>query len=80
MSGQIPSPGPQPNCRNAPTEGKLVIPAAEMAAKIRAAADARAQPDFVIIARTDARAVEGLEQALEPGRLAHQQLRRRDLR
>ena len=45
-------------------EGKLVIPAAEMVAKIRAAADARAQPDFVIIARTDARAVEGLEQAL----------------
>jgi 2,3-dimethylmalate lyase len=50
-------------------EGKLVIPAAEMAAKIRAAADARAQPDFVIIARTDARAVEGLEQALERARL-----------
>ena len=49
-------------------EGKLVIPAAEMAAKIRAAADARAQPDFVIIARTDARAVEGLEQALERAR------------
>ncbi len=50
-------------------EGKLVIPAAEMAAKIRAAVDARAQPDFVIIARTDARAVEGLEQALERARL-----------
>ena len=50
-------------------EGKLVIPAAEMAAKIRAAADARAQPDFVIIARTDARAVEGLEQALERARM-----------
>ena len=49
-------------------EGKLVTPAAEMAAKIRAAADARAQSDFVIIARTDARAVEGLEQALERGR------------
>ena len=50
-------------------EGKLVIQAAEMAAKIRAAADARAQPDFVIIARTDARAVEGLDQALERARL-----------
>ena len=50
-------------------EGKLVIPADEMAAKIRAAADARAQPDFVIIARTDARAVEGLDQALERARL-----------
>ena len=43
-------------------EGKLVIPAGEMAQKIRAAVDARTRPDFVIIARTDARAVEGLEQ------------------
>ena len=42
-------------------EGKLVIPAPEMAAKVRAAVEARAQPEFVIIARTDARAVEGLE-------------------
>ncbi len=50
-------------------EGKLVIPAAEMAAKIRAAADARTQPDFVIIARTDARAVEGLERAVERARI-----------
>jgi 2,3-dimethylmalate lyase len=49
-------------------EGKQVIPAAEMAAKVRAAAEARAQPDFVIIARTDARAVEGLEPAIERGR------------
>jgi 2,3-dimethylmalate lyase len=49
-------------------EGKLVIPAAEMAAKIRAAADARSRPDFVIIARTDARAVEGLPRALERAR------------
>jgi 2-methylisocitrate lyase-like PEP mutase family enzyme len=50
-------------------EGKLVIPAQEMAAKIRAAVEARAQPEFVIIARTDARAVEGLERALERARL-----------
>jgi 2,3-dimethylmalate lyase len=50
-------------------EGKQVIPAAEMAEKIRAAADARARPEFVIIARTDARAVEGLERALERARL-----------
>ncbi len=49
-------------------EGKQVIPAAEMAGKVRAAADARAQPDFVIIARTDARAVEGLRPAIERGR------------
>jgi 2,3-dimethylmalate lyase len=50
-------------------EGKLVIPAAEMAAKIRAATEARTNPDFVIIARTDARAVEGFEQALARARL-----------
>jgi 2-methylisocitrate lyase-like PEP mutase family enzyme len=50
-------------------EGKLVISAQEMAAKVRAAVEARAQPEFVIIARTDARAVEGLEQALERARL-----------
>jgi hypothetical protein len=41
-------------------DGKLVIPAEEMAAKVRAAAEARTRPEFVIIARTDARAVEGL--------------------
>ena len=49
-------------------DGKLVIPADEMAAKIRAATEARADPDFVIIARTDARAVEGFEQALARAR------------
>ncbi len=50
-------------------EGKQVIPAGEMAQKIRAAADARAQPEFMIIARTDARAVEGLAAALDRARL-----------
>jgi 2,3-dimethylmalate lyase len=50
-------------------EGKLVIPAEEMAEKVRAAVDARAQPDFVIIARTDARAPEGLERALHRARM-----------
>jgi 2,3-dimethylmalate lyase len=50
-------------------EGKLVIPAEEMAEKVRAAVEARTQPDFVIIARTDARAVEGLERALRRGRM-----------
>jgi 2-methylisocitrate lyase-like PEP mutase family enzyme len=40
-----------------------------MAQKIRAAVAARARPDFVIIARTDARAVEGLEQALDRARM-----------
>jgi carboxyvinyl-carboxyphosphonate phosphorylmutase len=45
--------------------GKQVIPAAEMAQKLRAAVDARRDPDLLIIARTDARAVNGLEDALE---------------
>jgi len=50
-------------------DGKLVIPADEMAAKIRAATEARASPDFVIIARTDARAVEGFERSLARARM-----------
>jgi 2,3-dimethylmalate lyase len=49
-------------------EGKQVIGADEMAQKIRAAVDARTDPDFVIIARTDARAVEGLDSALDRAR------------
>jgi 2,3-dimethylmalate lyase len=49
-------------------EGKQVIPAAEMEAKIRAAVAARRSPDFVIIARTDARAIEGIDKAIERAR------------
>jgi len=49
-------------------DGKQVIPAAEMAEKIRAAAEARTRPELVIIARTDARAVEGLERAIDRAR------------
>jgi 2,3-dimethylmalate lyase len=49
-------------------EGKQVVPAAEMAAKIEAAVAARRSPDFLIIARTDARAVEGLDAALRRAR------------
>jgi 2,3-dimethylmalate lyase len=49
-------------------EGKRVVPAREMAAKVSAAVAARRSPEFLIIARTDARAVEGLESALERGR------------
>jgi 2-methylisocitrate lyase-like PEP mutase family enzyme len=45
--------------------GKAVIDAGEMVGKVKAAADARASRDFLIIARTDARAVTGLEDALE---------------
>lgn len=47
--------------------GKRVIPTAEMVAKIKAACAARHAADFLIIARTDAIAVEGLEAALERG-------------
>ena len=50
-------------------DGKLVIPAEEMAAKVQAAVEARSQPEFVIIARTDARAVEGLDRALARARM-----------
>ena len=50
-------------------EGKQLIPATEMAQKIRAAIDARNSSDFAIIARTDARAVEGLDRALERAHL-----------
>ena len=45
--------------------GKQLIPAHEMVAKLHAATDARRDSDFVLIARTDALAVEGLEPALE---------------
>lgn len=45
--------------------GKQVIPADEMLIKLRAALEARADADFVIIARTDARAIEGLEAAID---------------
>jgi carboxyvinyl-carboxyphosphonate phosphorylmutase len=47
------------------TEGKQLIPKAEMVQKIKAAVDTRQDPDFVLIARTDAIAVTGLEDALE---------------
>ncbi len=45
--------------------GKQLVPAEEMIAKIKAAIDARTDPDFMIIARTDAIAVEGFDAALE---------------
>jgi len=45
--------------------GKQLVPVEEMVAKIRAALDARSDADFVLIARTDAVAVEGFEPALE---------------
>src|SRR3954452_20459594 len=47
--------------------GKDVIPADQMVAKIKAAVGARRSKDFFIIARTDARAVHGLDEALRRG-------------
>lgn len=45
-------------------DGKEIVPLAEYVAKIRAAAAARKDPDFIIIARTDANAVTGLDDAI----------------
>jgi 2-methylisocitrate lyase-like PEP mutase family enzyme len=46
-------------------DGKALVPVAEMQGKLRAALDARASTDTLILARTDAIAVEGLDRALE---------------
>ncbi|HYK15484.1 MAG TPA: oxaloacetate decarboxylase [Burkholderiales bacterium] len=46
-------------------EGKQLVTKAEMVGKIKAAVDTRRDQDMVIIARTDARAVEGLQAALD---------------
>ena len=46
------------------TPGRVVIPAEDMVAKIRVAVEARASPDFLVIARTDARTSLGLDEAL----------------
>jgi methylisocitrate lyase len=45
--------------------GKEIVAREEMVDRIKAAADARADPDFVIMARTDALAVEGLQAAVD---------------
>jgi methylisocitrate lyase len=45
--------------------GKAIVPKEEMVDRIKASVDARADKDFVIMARTDAIAVEGLEPAIE---------------
>ncbi|MBS7825137.1 methylisocitrate lyase [Wohlfahrtiimonas chitiniclastica] len=44
---------------------KEIVSTSEMVDRIKAAVDAKTDPDFVIIARTDALAVEGLEKTLE---------------
>lgn len=49
-------------------DGKEVIPTAHMSTKILAAVESKRDPDFLIIARTDARGVEGLQGAIERAR------------
>lgn len=48
--------------------GRQVVPAEEMVNKIKAAVAARKDEDFVIIARTDARTVHGIEEAIKRGK------------
>ncbi|HEX8874979.1 MAG TPA: methylisocitrate lyase, partial [Nitrosospira sp.] len=45
--------------------GKALVSKAEMVDRIKAAVDARTDPDFVVMARTDALAVEGLQSAID---------------
>jgi methylisocitrate lyase len=52
----------QKRCGHRP--GKEVVPTAEMIDRIKAAVDARTDPGFVIMARTDAAAVEGIDAAI----------------
>lgn len=49
-------------------DGKSVVPVDEIVGKLKAAVDARVDPDLMILARTDSRAVEGFEAALDRAR------------
>jgi len=51
------------------TPGRRVIPAEEMVLKIKVAAEARRDPNFLIVARTDSRTTLGLEEAIRRGRM-----------
>jgi len=51
------------------TPGRSVIPAEDMVLKIKVAVDARRDPNFLIVARTDARTGLGLEEAIRRGRM-----------
>ena len=53
----------QKRCGHRP--GKEVVPKEEMVDRVKAAVDARTDPAFVIMARTDAAAVEGIDSAIE---------------
>lgn len=46
-------------------DGKTITPSEEMVRRIKGAVDARRDPDFLLMARTDARSVEGLDAAIE---------------
>lgn len=52
--------------------GKAVVPVGEWLAKIKAALDARTDPDFVVMARTDALAVNGIDDAILRAQLARE--------
>jgi len=52
--------------------GKAVVPVAEFVAKLKAALDARTDPDLVIAARTDALAVHGIDAAIERMQIARE--------
>jgi methylisocitrate lyase len=49
-------------------QGKEVVPQEEYTEKLSAAIDARESKDFIIVARTDARATEGLDEAIQRGK------------
>jgi len=51
------------------TPGRRVIPAEDMVEKLRVAVESRRSPEFLIVARTDARTALGLEEAIRRGRL-----------
>jgi len=53
----------QKRCGHRP--GKAIVSQAEMVDRVKAAVDAKTDPDFVIMARTDALAVEGMESAID---------------
>ena len=46
-------------------DGKSLVPQAEMEQKLRAASDAKSDSSFIVMARTDARGVDGLDAAIE---------------
>lgn len=56
----------QKRCGHRPN--KAVVPTDEMVDRIKAAVDAKTDPDFVVMARTDALAVEGMDSAIERAR------------